>query len=101
MRVVVSGGAGFLGSHVCRALLGRGDEVVCIDNLVTGVEDNISALIGSDRFTFIRHDVSNHVIVDGHVDAVMVAFVALALAAAVRCRRTQRPAATGARSAVA
>ena len=71
MRVVVSGGAGFLGSHVCRALLARGDEVVCIDNLVTGVEGNIADLVGGDAFTFVRQDVTNHVIVDGDVDAVM------------------------------
>jgi len=71
VRVVVSGGAGFLGSHLSRALLARGDEVVCLDNLVTGVDSNVSGLVGDDRFTFIRHDVSNHVIVDGPVDAVM------------------------------
>jgi len=71
VRVVVSGGAGFLGSHVCRALLARGDEVVCIDNLVTGVEGNIADLVGGDAFTFVRQDVTNHVIVDGDVDAVM------------------------------
>jgi nucleoside-diphosphate-sugar epimerase len=67
----VSGGAGFLGSHLCRALLARGDEVVCIDNLVTGTEANIAALFPDPAFTFIRHDVSNHVIVDGEVDAIM------------------------------
>ena len=71
MRIVVSGGAGFLGSHLCRALLARGDEVVCIDNLVTGRESNVAALVPNPAFTFIRHDVSNHVIVDGDVDAVM------------------------------
>jgi dTDP-glucose 4,6-dehydratase len=71
VRIVVSGGAGFLGSHLCRALLDRGDEVVCVDNLVTGVESNVAPLVGADRFTFIRHDVSNHIIVDGPVDAVM------------------------------
>ena len=71
MRVVVSGGAGFLGSHLCRALLERGDEVVCIDNLVTGRERNVAALVTNPAFTFMRHDVSNHVIVDGDVDAVM------------------------------
>ena len=71
MRIVVSGGAGFLGSHLCRALLDRGDEVVCIDNLVTGREGNVAALVTNPAFTFIRHDVSNHVIVDGAVDAVM------------------------------
>jgi nucleoside-diphosphate-sugar epimerase len=71
MRVVVSGGAGFLGSHLCRALLARGDEVVCIDNLITGAEENVAELVTDRRFGFILHDVSNHVIVDGAVDAVM------------------------------
>ncbi len=71
MRVVVSGGAGFLGSHLCRALLARGDEVVCVDNLVTGTEDNIAELMLDRRFTFLFHDVSNHLIVPGDVDAVM------------------------------
>ena len=71
MRVVVSGGAGFLGSSLCRALLARGDEVVCVDNLVTGAEPNIADLMADRRFTFIYHDVSNHLIVPGDVDAVM------------------------------
>jgi len=71
VRVVVSGGAGFLGSHLCRALLARGDEVVCVDNLVTGVEENVAALMTDRAFTFVYHDVSTHVIVDGAVDAVM------------------------------
>jgi nucleoside-diphosphate-sugar epimerase len=71
VRVVVSGGAGFLGSALCRALLGRGDSVVCVDNLVTGSEDNISSLMTDPRFTFVRHDVSTHLNVPGDVDAVM------------------------------
>jgi nucleoside-diphosphate-sugar epimerase len=71
VRVVVSGGAGFLGSHLCASLLARGDEVVCIDNLVTGREANVATLVTNPGFSFIRHDVSNHVIVDGAVDAVM------------------------------
>ena len=71
MRVVVSGGAGFLGSSLCRALLARGDEVVCIDNLVTGVSENVAELLDSPTFHFVRHDVSEHVAVDGAVDAVM------------------------------
>jgi len=69
-RVVVTGGAGFLGSHLCRALLGRGDEVVALDNLVTGSVDNIEELFGAG-FTFVEHDVSNYVWVPGPVDAVM------------------------------
>jgi dTDP-glucose 4,6-dehydratase len=71
VRVVVSGGAGFLGSHLCRALLARGDEVVCVDNLVTGTEDNIADLAGNRSFRFLYHNVSEYVIVDGEVDAVM------------------------------
>jgi len=70
-RVVVTGGAGFLGSHLCRALLDRGDEVVAIDNLVTGRMDNIADLFGRDGFTFLRHDVSTFVHVPGAVDAVL------------------------------
>jgi len=68
---VVSGGAGFLGSHLCQALLARGDQVLCMDNLVTGRETNVVELIGREGFTFVRHDVSKRVSADGPVDAVM------------------------------
>lgn len=70
-RVVVTGGAGFLGSHLCRALLARGDEVVAIDNLVTGSLRNIEGLFGRPDFTFLHHDVSNYIHVRGPVDAVL------------------------------
>ncbi|MGI8791709.1 MAG: UDP-glucuronic acid decarboxylase family protein [Acidimicrobiales bacterium] len=70
-RVVVTGAAGFLGSHLTAALLARGDEVVGIDNLVTGDLRNIEPFMGEASFTFQHHDVSNFVHVAGDVDAVM------------------------------
>src|SRR5918994_5750386 len=70
-RVVVTGGAGFLGSRLPDALLARGDEVVCIDNLVTGSTANIEHVFGIPGFTFVEHDVSRYVWVPGEVDAVM------------------------------
>ncbi|MFV0258797.1 MAG: UDP-glucuronic acid decarboxylase family protein [Acidimicrobiales bacterium] len=71
MRVVVTGGAGFLGSHMCDALVARGDEVICLDNLITGSTDNIEHLFGHERFRFVRHDVTAHIWVPGEVDRVL------------------------------
>jgi len=70
-RIVVTGGAGFLGSHLCESLLDRGDEVVVLDNLVTGGQANIAHLFGRPGFAFVEHDVSNYIWVPGSVDAVM------------------------------
>jgi dTDP-glucose 4,6-dehydratase len=71
MRVVVTGGAGFLGSHVCDLLVARGDEVVCVDNLCTGRQENIAHLMGRPGFTFVGQDVSAGLEVAGRVDLVM------------------------------
>jgi len=68
---VVTGGAGFLGSHLCDRLLGEGHSVICIDNLVTGDVANIAHLMGGDRFRFIKHDVTNYIFIDGRVDYVL------------------------------
>lgn len=70
-RIVVTGGAGFLGSHLCERLLGRGDEVVALDNLITGDVANIEHLFGTPGFTFVEHDVSTFIWVPGDVDAVL------------------------------
>jgi dTDP-glucose 4,6-dehydratase len=70
MRVIVTGGAGFIGSHLCEFLLGQGCEVVCMDSLITGTVDNIAHLRGP-KFEFIRHDVTNHIDVDGALDHVL------------------------------
>jgi dTDP-glucose 4,6-dehydratase len=70
-RIVVTGGAGFLGSHLCTRLLDRGDEVICLDNLITGSISNIEALFGRPGFTYVDHDVSTYIWVPGPVDAVL------------------------------
>lgn len=71
MKVVVTGGSGFLGSHLCETLLHQGNDVLCIDNLLTGTTDNIAHLRANPRFEFLKHDVTEHIHVDGPVDAVM------------------------------
>jgi dTDP-glucose 4,6-dehydratase len=70
-RAVVTGGAGFLGSHLCRRLLELGCEVVCVDNLITGAEANIAASLEYAAMSFVKHDISLPIKVDGHVDYVL------------------------------
>lgn len=70
-RVVVTGGAGFLGSHLCDALVDRGDEVLALDSLLTGSLDNVAHLQERAAFSFRRHDVCQPYAVEGPVDAVM------------------------------
>ncbi|MDQ4085792.1 MAG: SDR family oxidoreductase [Actinomycetota bacterium] len=70
-RAVVMGGAGFLGSHVCETLLGRGHEVVCLDNESTGSDTNVAHLVGTDGFSYRQCDVTEEVDVPGRVDLVL------------------------------
>ncbi len=71
MRVLITGGAGFLGSHLCDYFLSKGHEVIAMDNLLTGNTANIEHLAGHDRFLFIKHDVTNYIFIEGHLDAVL------------------------------
>ncbi len=71
MRIVITGGAGFIGSHLSDRLLADGHEVVVLDNLITGSTDNIAHLVGDRRFTFVYHNVSEYIYLAGDVDAVM------------------------------
>src|SRR5881275_1187255 len=71
VRTIITGGAGFIGSHLCERFLERGDEVVCIDNLITGSPANIEHLKSNPRFQFIHHDISHPIEIDGPVDNVL------------------------------
>jgi dTDP-glucose 4,6-dehydratase len=70
-RAVVTGGAGFIGSHLCRALVGRGYDVVAVDNLITGRRSNVDDLVADGRVELVEHDVSAGLPVEGPVDAVL------------------------------
>ncbi len=71
MRILITGAAGFLGSHLCNRLLGEGHQVIGMDNFITGNVENIAHLGGNPNFEFIKHDVANFISVPGKVDAVM------------------------------
>ncbi|MCY4387980.1 MAG: SDR family oxidoreductase [Desulfurellaceae bacterium] len=67
----MTGGAGFIGSHLCERFLADGDEVVCLDNLITGDMDNVAHLFVNPRFSFVHQDVTNYIYVSGHIDAIL------------------------------
>jgi dTDP-glucose 4,6-dehydratase len=71
LRILITGGAGFIGSHLCDRLLADGHTVIAMDNLITGNTDNIAHLAGNRRFSFIFHDVTNYIYVEGPLDAVL------------------------------
>ncbi len=71
MRVLITGGAGFLGSHLAEWLVGQGHHVISMDNLSTGKVENIAHLMGNDLFSFVKYNVCDYIHVEGHLDAVM------------------------------
>jgi len=71
MRILITGGAGFIGSHLCDRFLAEGHQVIAMDNLSTSTIDNIAHLAGRDGFLFIKHDVTNYIYVEGHLDAIL------------------------------
>lgn len=71
MRIVITGGAGFIGSHLCERYLNDGHEVVCVDNLITGRRENVEPFVSHPRFRFVQHDVSHPLHIDGPVDMVL------------------------------
>jgi dTDP-glucose 4,6-dehydratase len=71
MRILITGGSGFLGSHLCESLLEKGHEVICLDNLITGRAENVAHLMGISRFTFLKYNVCDYLHIDGQLDAVM------------------------------
>ena len=71
MRILITGGAGFIGSHLCDRLLADGHEIIAMDNLSTGSADNIASLAGHGRFHFVKHDVTSYIFIEGPLDAVL------------------------------
>ena len=70
-RTLITGGAGFIGSHLCDRFLAEGHEVICVDNFITGSPDNVAHLIGHERFRLIELDVTNYIYIEGPLDYVL------------------------------
>ena len=71
MRILITGGAGFIGSHLCDLFLAKGHQVICIDNLLTGRSENIAHHFGNPNFTFVHYDVTNFIHVEGELDFIL------------------------------
>ncbi|MBK8276384.1 MAG: SDR family oxidoreductase [Nitrospira sp.] len=71
MRILITGGAGFLGSHLAESLVGQGHQVISMDNLSTGKVENVAHLMGNELFSFVKYNVCDYIHVEGHLDAVM------------------------------
>jgi len=71
MRILLTGGAGFIGSHLCNLLISKGHSIICMDNLITGKKENISHLLDNPNFKFIEHDVTKYIDVKEHIDYVL------------------------------
>src|SRR5207244_3528083 len=70
-RILITGGAGFIGSHLCERFLEEGDDVICMDNFRTSTPDNIAHLFANRRFMFIEQDVPTYIYVKGPLDAIL------------------------------
>ncbi len=71
MRILIMGGSGFIGSHLCDLFLAEGNEVICMDNLLTGRAENVARYLGNPRFSFVQYDVTNFIHVDGPLDFIL------------------------------
>ena len=71
MNIVITGGSGFVGSYLCEKLINDGHKIIVIDNLLTGSTENINDLLDNENFSFIEHDVQNHIEIEDKVDYVL------------------------------